>query len=233
MNLIFKYRFHFLSLALVACLGITSFVFLAREMILRSSQSKVFTRIEHVPETEVALVLGCRDLLSDGRPNLFFQYRMDAAAQLFHAGKVKHLLVSGDNHRVDYNEPEAMKKALIQKGVPAERIVCDYAGFSTLDSVVRAKEVFGQNELIVVSQGFHNRRAIFIGNQRGLEVYGYNAREVDAFNSMKTRLREELARVKTLLDVYVLDRQPHFLGDPIEIAHAQSTEPRLFLLHEN
>jgi SanA protein len=167
----------------------------------------------------------CRIVLSDAiskfflcPKNLFFHNRIEAAVDVFNAGKAHTILVSGDNHVAHYNEPQDMKNALVEHGIPEARIVCDYAGFSTLDSVVRAKEIFGQNTLIVISQEFHNRRAIFIGKQRGLELVGYNAREVNALNSCKTKLREELARVKTLLDIWVLDRQPKFLGDPILIS---------------
>ncbi len=212
----------FKTLIILAFLFATFFglssIFIARGVIQNSSNEVVSSNLQALPETDVALVLGCSRYLSNGRQNLFFKYRMDAAAEIFSTGKVQYLLVSGDNHTHSYNEPQDMKDALIERGVPESRIICDYAGFRTLDSVVRAKEIFGQDRLIIISQEFHNRRAVFIGQSKEMEVYGYNARDVDSFNSLKTNLREELARVKTVLDVWVLRKQPKFLGDQIRIA---------------
>lgn len=159
-------------------------------------------------------------MLPNGRHNLYFLRRIEAAASLYHAGKADHILVSGDNHRPGYNEPEDMKQALIQKGVPPNRIICDYAGFSTLDSIVRANRIFGQQHFTVVSQAFHNRRAIFIGRFFGLDITGFNADDIPRSLSVKTLLREELARVKTLLDLWVLKRKPRYLGTPIQIPSA-------------
>lgn len=207
----------FLLTLLCGTLGIFGSIILARNIIESASETHTFSDIALLPEAEVALVLGCSRYLSDGRQNLFFHNRIEAAIEVFNKGKAQTILVSGDNHVVHYNEPQDMKDSLIELGIPEERIVCDYAGFSTLDSIVRAKEVFGQETLIVISQEFHNRRAIFIGKQRGLDLVGYNAREVNAFHSIKTKLREELARVKTVLDIWVLNRQPKFLGDAILI----------------
>lgn len=118
--------------------------------------------VTDVPRAPVALVLGCSETLPDGRDNLYFARRMDAAAELFHRGGVGHLIVSGDNHSSDYDEPTAMKAALVERGVPEERIHCDYAGFRTLDSVVRAELVFGQRSFVVVSQRPHAERAVFL-----------------------------------------------------------------------
>src|SRR5690606_11301793 len=119
-------------------------------------------RVDDLAPRPVALVLGTSRMLADGRPNRYYAFRIEAALALFHAGKCEKIVVSGDNGTVTYNEPEDMKADLIAGGVPEERIVCDYAGFRTLDSVVRFKEVFGQTTGIVVSQRFHNERAIFI-----------------------------------------------------------------------
>jgi len=113
-----------------------------------------------------------------------------------------------------------MKASLMEVGVPSERIYCDYAGFRTLDSVVRAREVFGQTEITVVSQEFHNRRAIFIARHRGLDAIGFNAADVDARDSFKTSCREQLARVNTLLDMFLFSRQPKFLGPKVTLGPA-------------
>ncbi len=172
--------------------------------------------VEKLPSVDAALVLGCSPRI-EGRPNLFFTHRMKAAAQLYHAGKVKALIVSGDNGTVDYDEPTAMKEALIKLGIPERVIHCDYAGFRTLDSVVRALSVFSQRRFIIVSQRFHNERAVFIGRKRGMEAYGFNAEDVQGSAGWKTHLREYLARLQACLDVCVLNTQPKFGGPPVPL----------------
>jgi len=195
--------------------------------IRRAAHGRTYDEVAAIPHRPVGLVLGCSKHLRDGRENLFFLHRVAAAAELFGAGKVDHLLVSGDNRTVDYDEATDMKEALVARGVPESRVTCDFAGLRTLDSIVRAKEVFGQTELTVVSQEFHNQRAIFIAGRRGIDAIGFNADEVDAFNSFRTRCREHLARVKAVLDVCVLGTQPKFLGEKIHIrlAAGSASEP--------
>lgn len=189
----------------------------ARVIVDRAARPYVYQDLGAVPACRAGLVLGCARRLSDGRSNLFFAYRMRGAAELFHAGKVSRLIVSGDNHVSSYDEPTDMKRALIEQGVPADHIVCDYAGFSTLDSIVRARDVFGLQELVVISQSFHTRRAVFIARSKGMRAYGYNVQDVGRRDSLKTKLREEFARVKTVLDVWLLNRQPKFLGERIVV----------------
>ena len=220
MPTLLKFKTPLLVLMFAGAAAIIGSIFVARSVIQNASEEIVGSDLMTIPETEVALVLGCSRFLSNGRQNLFFKYRMDAAVEVFNSGKAEYLLVSGDNHTHSYNEPQDMKDALIERGIPESKIICDYAGFRTLDSVVRAKEVFGQDRLIVISQAFHNKRAVFIGQSRGIEIYGFNARDVDAFSSFKTNIREELARVKTVLDVWILKKEPKFLGDPIQITQA-------------
>ena len=205
------------KLGVLGLLTLICTLFFCRAAIVRSASGRVFSEVDNVPERKVALVLGCIPELSNGRTNAFFSYRIQAAADLFHAGKVRYLLVSGDNHRKGYDEPTAMKEALVAKGVPGDRVVCDYAGFRTLDSVVRAQKVFEQEGFVVVSQQFHNQRAIYIARCKGLDAVGYNARDVSRRWALKTRLREQLARVKTVLDMYVLRTRPKFLGQPVPI----------------
>ncbi|NRB75224.1 MAG: YdcF family protein [Verrucomicrobiales bacterium] len=177
----------------------------------------LYDRVEDLPEADVALVLGCAKTLSNGRSNLYFQYRIDAAAEAFTKGKCRYLIVSGDNSIQSYNEPDLMKEALILRGVPEDRIVCDYAGLRTLDSVVRANKIFGQRALLVISQQFHNERAIYIARQSGIEMIGLNAEDVSRHRGIRTKAREKFARVKTLLDVHLFHTQPRHLGDPIKI----------------
>jgi len=204
-------------LAFLATASLSAILF-ARIAVQSGSNGHVFNNSSQVPICDTGLVLGCSKTLNNGRTNLFFKYRIQKAAELFHSGKVSQLIVSGDNSRSGYNEPAEMKASLVQAGIPENRIYCDYAGFSTLDSILRAKKIFGQNRLIVVSQDFHNRRAVFIGRNHGMEVFGLNANSVDKYNSIKTELREELARVKTVIDVWILDRKPKFLGEKIELS---------------
>ena len=131
--------------------------------------------------------------------------------------KIRTIIVSGDNRAHDYNEPEKMKRALIKLGVPAQHIVCDYAGLRTLDSVVRAKRIFGLNSILFVSQRFQNQRAIYIAKAHGLDAIAYNARDIGARNGLKTRFREIGARVKMWLDVNILATEPKHLGDRIDL----------------
>jgi len=165
----------------------------------------------------VGLVLGCPPKVANGVPNLYFQRRVRAAARLFHAGKVEYLLLSGDNSEASYNEPQAMMDALLERGVPLDRLVLDYAGFRTLDSIVRAKEVFGLDRVVIVSQEFHNRRALFLARRSGIEATGYNAVDIERSLTAKMRWREFAARVKAFADIYILGTEAKFLGDPIEI----------------
>lgn len=169
------------------------------------------TTIEQIPDARAAVVLGCVRILKDGSRNRFYGYRIRAAAELYKAGKVKAIIVSGDNHVKGYDEPSDMKEDLVAAGIPAEKVVCDYAGFRTLDSVVRAKEVFGAERFIVVSQPFHVRRALFLALGFGCDAYGYAAEDVRGINSVMTLLREQLAKIAALMDV-VIRRQPKFLG---------------------
>ncbi len=172
--------------------------------------------IDDVPEKKVALVLGTTQFLKNGSTNLYFKFRVDAVAELWRSGKIKYVLVNGDNSRKSYDEPTAMKEALIKKGIPAQRIYLDYAGFRTLDSMVRAKEVFGQSDLIIVSQQFHVERARILARFKEIEAFGYNAVDVDVYYGFRTKFREYLARMKLWIDL-IFGVDPKFMGDPVNI----------------
>lgn len=176
----------------------------------------VSSDLHRVPQARVGLVLGCSEFVADGRHNLFFDRRMAAAAALFHANKVSYLLVSGDNSRPNYDEPSAMRRALERAGVPSSRIVLDYAGFRTLDSVVRAKDVFGVKEVVFVSQHFHNLRAVYLARAHGMVAYGYDAKDVGGVGGLWPKLREVASRAFAVLDVQVLGTTPRY-GGPREI----------------
>ena len=177
------------------------------------SSGRVFdsASMDAVPRRRVAVVLGCVRTLPNGLNNLYFSRRIDAAAELYKAGKVDCLIVSGDNHVKGYDEPSDMKESLMKAGVPADRIVCDYAGFRTLDTVVRAKKVFGLDSFIVVSQPDHVRPAVFTARGFGCDAYGYAAEDVNGRYSIKTTIREQLAKIAAVADV-ILRRSPKFLG---------------------
>jgi len=189
----------------------------ARLAVGRAAASKTYTDASLIPYRRVALVLGCPRRLPGGWLNPFFEKRIAAAAELYYQKKVDYFVVSGDNHILGYDEPRDMKNALKEKGVPVERIYLDYAGLRTLDSVVRVKEIFGQDTVTIVSQHFHNQRAIFLARHHGIDAIGFDAEDVAPKYALKTELREQFAKVKAVLDVYVLHKQPHFLGEKIAI----------------
>jgi SanA protein len=184
----------------------------------RIDHNAIFTQddIAKLPDSYAALVLGASKN-TRGHPNQYFDGRVSAAAAIYAAGKCRKVIVSGDNGRVEYNEPEDMKQALMQHGVPEADIVCDYTGFRTLDSVIRLKAIFGQTSAIVVSQKFHNERAIYIAQANGIELTGFNAPDVAGSRSYKTRFREIFSRAMCVLDVQVFGTGPRFYGESIKI----------------
>lgn len=213
-----KHKRTLLRVLVLAILGAMVLILASRHLVLSASRNRVFTELTTaVQPANAALVLGCAKTLPDGRNNLYFLYRVDAAAELYHAGIVRHLIVSGDNSREDYDEPTDMKDALVAKGIPPGRIHCDYAGFRTLDSVIRAREIFQQDRIIVVSQEFHAQRAVYIALHHGIDATGFAARDVTSSGGVRTRLRENLARVKAVLDLHLLRTSPKFLGDPVPL----------------
>lgn len=170
-----------------------------------------------ISEGRTALVLGTAKYAIGGGHNQYYTHRIHAAAELYHSGRLEFIIVSGDNATKAYDEPSAMKADLVALGVPEDRIYCDYAGFRTLDSVERVKAVFSQNKIVVVSQPFHNERALYIAHSKGIDAVGYNAKDVSRSYGLRTQIREKLARVKVILDLYVLRTKPRFYGDPVEI----------------
>lgn len=171
---------------------------------------------EQMPAVKTALLLGTSKYLGNGSVNQYFANRIAAAAALYKSGRIQKIVISGDNSRVGYDEPTDMKTALIHAGVDSNVIYLDYAGFRTYDSVYRLKEIFGQTQAVVVSQQFHNERTIYIGKQLGVQLIGFNARDVDRHYGFKTRIREYFARVKVIVDG-VLKSEPHFLGEKIPL----------------
>ena len=196
-----------LLLAVVAYANVTA---------IWKSRGLLFDDVSQVPPTQVGLVFGTTDRVN-GQENPYFRYRIDAAVKVWNAGKLKTLIVSGDNRSAYYNEPEKMKQALIAQGIPGPRIICDFAGLRTLDSVVRAKEIFGTTSILFISQRFQNERAIYLAKANGIAACGFNARDVEPHIGLKTKIREVGARVKMWLDVNFLNTRPTHLGKKIRL----------------
>lgn len=188
----------------------------AHYAIAKNAVGKVYSEIDDIPNNRVGLVLGTAKTLKNGRTNLYFTYRIDATVKLFKAGKIEYVLVSGDNGSKGYDEPSDFKQALINKGIPENKIFLDYAGFRTLDSVVRAKKVFGVTDITFISQQFHNERAIYLAEHFGMNPIAFSAQNVSRKYSVKVRIREYFARTKMFLDI-IIGTEPKFLGDRITI----------------
>ncbi len=171
--------------------------------------------LSDIRPVEVGLLLGTAPFLAGGGDNPFFTARLDRAAELHRTGAVQFILASGDNEHRSYNEPAAMREALMIRGVPESAIVLDNAGFSTLDSVARAALVFGLEEAVVISQRFHNERAVFLGQRFGILLQGLNANDVGGTSGLRIFVRELFARTKAVADVYFRASQPRVLGEPL------------------
>ncbi|MYV54438.1 ElyC/SanA/YdcF family protein [Streptomyces sp. SID3212] len=181
--------------------------------------------VADVPATDVAVVFGAG--LREGRPSPYLAHRLDTAAELYRTGKVRVVLVTGDNSRVEYDEPDAMRTYLTGHGVPDGRIVSDYAGFDTWDSCARAKKIFGVDRAVLVTQGFHVRRAVALCRSAGVDSYGVGVDERHDVTWYYGGAREVFAAGKAALDA-ALRPDPHFLG-PTEPGVAEalgSASPR-------
>jgi SanA protein len=173
--------------------------------------SKIFFDVKEIPSKNAALVPGTSKY-TKGLKNLFYEYRLNAVTELWKNNKINAVVVSGDNSRKEYDEPSDMKNDLIERGIPEEYITLDYAGFRTLDSIVRANKIFGLNDYIIVSQKFHCERAIYLAFCNNQKVIGFCADDVGNLSGMKVRLREVMARTKAFIDLYLLNTDPKFLG---------------------
>ena len=200
----------------ILCLVLLGLIVYCNISISQYAKSKLYDSVERIPYRRAALVLGTSPRGRNGGPNRFYMARINACVELYEADKIDRIIVSGDNHHASYNEPEAMRRSLVERGIPDEVIFLDYAGFRTFDSVVRAHEVFRQPNFIVVSQKFHNERAVFIAGKKGIDALGYNAEDVGFNYGLMTYVREWFARCKVYLDL-LTGKQPHFLGEPIDI----------------
>ncbi|SNS71090.1 SanA protein [Ekhidna lutea] len=191
------------------------FVLVTNIWVVQSTKDLIYDPLL-VPSNEVALVLGTSKRTTEGKPNRFFVERMDAAALLHADEKVKHILVSGDNRTKYYNEPRDMLQALGDLNIPEEDISLDFAGLRTLDSVVRCREVFGQDNITIVTQEFHCYRSLFIARYFEMDAVAVSADDGGPVGNMLA-LREVLARTVAVLDLYVLQRKPKYMGEKIEL----------------
>lgn len=213
--LLFRKKFLFRFLISLLLIFIISY-FGADAYIKHNVKNQIYSSTESIPHNKVGMVLGTSKFLKKGTINQYYQYRIDATTQLYKAGKIDFILISGDNGTVYYDEPTTFKNDLIEKGIPENKIFLDYAGFRTLDSVVRAKKIFGQNKITIISQQFHIERAIFIAKNNDIDAIGFKAKDVGKNYGVKTKVREKLARIKVFIDI-LINKQPKFLGEEIKI----------------
>ncbi|MDE7347412.1 MAG: YdcF family protein [Muribaculaceae bacterium] len=201
---------------------VVGFTVYANLRVESAAKDKLYSDIKDLPHNKVALLLGTNPLNRLGRPNTYFTDRINTAAELYHSGKVDFIIASGDNHTKLYDEPAAMRDSLIAHGVPANRIILDFAGFRTWDSVVRSKEIFGCDSMTIISQADHDARALYLADANGIDAVAIVA-PLRAGRWVRTRLavREWLARDKMMLDI-LLGKQPHFLGEKIIIPEVNS-----------
>jgi len=206
-----------ITLLVIVIIVAGGFAFCAH-LVQQAGRGRVYDRIDEVPAREVGLVLGTSKHRPDGGPNPFFLNRIDAAVKLYRAGKVRHLLLSGDNHLNGYNEPVDMRDALVAQGVPAGVVTLDYAGLRTLDSIVRADKIFRLKRFTIISQRDHDDRELLIAKYYGLDTIAYAADDVDFHYAPKAHIHEWFAEIKVVLDLYVLHTKPMYLGKP-EVIH--------------
>ncbi|MGO3184094.1 MAG: SanA/YdcF family protein [Aequorivita sp.] len=213
----------FIQIVGLMVFGVLLLIFFSNYTITNSTKDKTFSDVSTIQNNRVGLLLGTAKYYKDGGINLYFKYRIDAAVELYNNDKIDFILVSGDNSSQYYNEPKTFKKELIKRGIPEEVIFLDYAGFRTLDSVVRANEIFGQETFTVISQQFHNERAIYLAEKNGINAIGYNAKDVDGKNGFKVKFREYFARTKAFFDV-IFKVEPKFYGEKIEIKRVEKID---------
>jgi len=206
MKKILKTFFLLTIFTLIGILGLNYYV-------QSSAASTIYTSTKQLPAKRAVLLLGTAKYLRGGYKNYFYTYRIRTAITLWKSGKVKAIIVSGDNGTKYYDETTTMYEDLIKAGIPARYITRDYAGFRTLDSIVRAEAIFDLKDYIIISQRFHLERALFIARSKGQKAIGFAAKDIPGTDAaMKMQFREYLARTKAFLDLYILGTDPKFYG---------------------
>jgi SanA protein len=208
----------FIYLYIPSFLLLIAIIIFCNNKVEQFSNHKLYSNVDSIPYNRVGLLLGtCKTLKDKVTINPFWQHRLDAAYLLWKNKKIDRILISGDNGWHGYNEPEDFRQAFLALGVPDSVLYLDFAGFRTHDSVIRCKKVFKQNKVTIIYQEFHNKRALVIANKFNLDAIAFNAHDVDPNRGIYNFFREKLARVKLFLDLYILNTEAHFLGDPIII----------------
>ena len=168
--------------------------------VYNASKGRVYSNVEEIPHREVGLLLGTNPKGRRGGVNMFYNHRIDAAVALYEAGKVDRILISGAKKGIGYDEPQAMREALVARGVPDSILILDGQGFHTIESIVRAKEVFGVDTLTIISQEFHNRRSLYMAKRNDMDAIAYNAANTTILRwRIIMFLRERASRVKAVL----------------------------------
>ena len=206
----------YLSVFIAFCLIVVVLIVYIDLTITKTGNRYCYSSIDSIPHNHCAIVLGTSKYLANGSRNLYYSNRIKATVELYFCNKIDYIIVSGDNRNRNYNEPITMYNDLVSAGIPGRKIILDYAGFRTLDSVVRGKEVFGQDKYTIVSQSFHNQRAIYIARRKGIEAIGFNAEDRTGEMDFKILLREAGARILVIYDMFT-QKQPHFLGEKVVI----------------
>ena len=214
------FRWHMLRWPILLGSLVLLAIYIGEVRIDHFAADRLYSDVALIPENPVGLLLGTSAEGRSGNPNPYFTKRIDAAVALYNAGKVEHLLITGDNGRSSYNEPMDMRRALIAGGVDSVDFTLDFAGFDTFDSVVRARKIFGQQQMTVISQRFHNERALWIARASGIEAIGFNAADLDHRPTRWSWIRERGARLKMWCDL-ALGVDPHFLGKPVELGEQE------------
>ncbi len=206
----------FWLISIIICFLFVFFVTWVNVTITKTGKKYSYDSIDSIPHNHCALVLGTSKYLWNGKRNLYYTNRIKAAVALYNHNKIDFIIVSGDNRNRNYNEPITMYNDLIAAGIPNRKIILDYAGFRTLDSVVRGKEVFGQEKFTIVSQAFHNQRAVYISRKKGIEAIAFNTEDESGKIAFKVQMREIAARILVVFDM-ITSKQPYFLGEKVII----------------
>lgn len=204
------------NLCILAFILLIFAIWIVNYIVIKDTQGQLYYSVAQIPKNKVGIILGTAKFKDKGRNiiNPYYQYRIDAAVELYMAGKIDVIIVSGDNSTKYYNEPLTMRDDLIARGVPIEKIVLDNAGFRTLDSILRGRDIFGLSNFTIISQTFHNQRALYIANHKNVQTIAFCAQ--DGHDPWEEKIREKLARVKMMIDL-LMNKQAKFYGDKIEI----------------
>jgi len=196
---------------------VVGLIVLGNHWVINNTEAYVYTDWALLPTNDIGLVLGTSPFTRDGEANPQFYGRIQAAIQLYQLGKVKHLIVSGANPDSTYNEPRAMWRELTKQGVPQQAITMDFAGFRTFDSITRAQAIFDVEKVTVITQRYHAYRAVFIGKKEHMQIMAYAAPGDENGIPLRQMVREWLARVRAIFDIYLLQTAPKFLGEQVPI----------------